>query len=337
MVKLKKLSIGKNNNFNIIRFIAASLVLYSHSFALVTGSANSEPLKNSLGITWGYIAVDIFFITSGFLITVSYLSKRSIFHFIIARILRIFPALIMAIIFCVFVIGIYFTTLEKSEYLTNIQTYKFLIKNSILLFGIEYTLPGVFYENPWKKAVNGSLWTLPHEIKMYAVLLITLLTATILNQNSFKFSTKNLITFITATSITLLILSMKYSILDYNTIRLFTMFFIGTSFYFHRKKIIISNKIFIVCIILLCISITNKTAFNILYIFIIPYIVFYLAYIPKGKIRYFNNLGDYSYGIYIYAFPIQQAIASTFLNISIFNMITISFILILFFSIWSWQ
>lgn len=51
---------GKDNNFNLIRFIAASLVLFSHSFALTSGSGDAEPLKATIGMTLGSIAVDIF-------------------------------------------------------------------------------------------------------------------------------------------------------------------------------------------------------------------------------------------------------------------------------------
>ncbi|USI27496.1 hypothetical protein ACD631_14130 [Alteromonas macleodii] len=51
---------SRDNNFNLIRFVAASLVLVSHSFPLATGSGVAEPLKSALGIAFGHIAVDIF-------------------------------------------------------------------------------------------------------------------------------------------------------------------------------------------------------------------------------------------------------------------------------------
>ncbi|EQD55913.1 Acyltransferase 3, partial [mine drainage metagenome] len=59
---------GRNNNFNLIRMIAAYAVLVTHSFALAIGTGNAEPLQATLGMTIGSIAVDIFFLTSGFLI-----------------------------------------------------------------------------------------------------------------------------------------------------------------------------------------------------------------------------------------------------------------------------
>lgn len=129
-------------------------MLFSHSFALALGSGNFEPLRSTIGMTWGDIAVDIFFVTSGFLITSSYLSRNNIIEFAWARVLRIYPALIAAILFCTFVVGLWFTENSLSEYFSNQQTLKYFIKNSTLFFGVEYRLPGVFLDVPYKEAVN---------------------------------------------------------------------------------------------------------------------------------------------------------------------------------------
>ena len=60
----------RDNNFNLIRIIASIAVMITHSFALALGNGEAEPFRESLGMTMGSIAVDIFFITSGFLVTV---------------------------------------------------------------------------------------------------------------------------------------------------------------------------------------------------------------------------------------------------------------------------
>ena len=75
----------------------------------------------------------------------------------------------------------------------------------------------------------------------------------------------------------------------------------------------------------------------VVYILTLPYIVLYLAYLPKGKIRCFNNVGDYSYGIYIYAFPIQQMSAKLIPGISVFQMVLISGAFTLLFAFASWH
>ncbi|MES2349843.1 MAG: acyltransferase family protein [Pseudomonadota bacterium] len=163
---------GKNNNFNLIRIISALAVLVTHSFALATGSPLSEPFRSTLGMTMGSIAVDIFFITSGFLVTGSLLSKKSVTDFILSRCLRIYPALLITILITVFGLGIYFTTLPIGAYLHDTRTYVYLIKSSTLIKGVAFNLPGVFEANPFKESVNGSLWTMPYEIRMYGLLML---------------------------------------------------------------------------------------------------------------------------------------------------------------------
>lgn len=79
--RLSDLSQGKENNLNLIRMIAASSVLITHSFALVTGTGASEPLRQSLGLTMGTISVHVFFIISGLLVTASLVNKENLIDF----------------------------------------------------------------------------------------------------------------------------------------------------------------------------------------------------------------------------------------------------------------
>ena len=153
---LADLAKGRDNNFNLIRFIAASLVLFSHSYPLAMGNGFPEPLSNSLGTSWGSIAVDVFFVASGFFIAASFSLKSSFKSFAMARILRIYPALIITTLLTVFVLGPLFTSLSLFDYFSHSQTYQYLIKNTTLLTGIEYYLPGVFTDTPYNQAVNGS-------------------------------------------------------------------------------------------------------------------------------------------------------------------------------------
>ena len=154
----------KNNNFNLIRMVAALSVLLAHSFALTGESTNK--FAQVAGVSSG-IAVDIFFITSGFLVTASLISRQSVSDFFWARFLRIYPALWVMLILTVFGLGVFFTSLSVHAYLSNSSTYNYFYKCGILISGITFNLPGVFKFNPFKYAVNGSLWSLPYEVKCY--------------------------------------------------------------------------------------------------------------------------------------------------------------------------
>lgn len=151
---------GKQNNFDFLRFLAATLVIVSHSFPL-TGFREIAVLHNTLG---GH-GVFIFFLISGFLITRSYLASNNVFLFFKARLLRIFPALIVVILLTIFVLGPAVTSIPLDQYFANKSTYQML--NNILLHSISYKLPGVFEQNPYKYSVNGSLWTLKYEFTFY--------------------------------------------------------------------------------------------------------------------------------------------------------------------------
>jgi peptidoglycan/LPS O-acetylase OafA/YrhL len=325
---------SRDNNFNLIRFVAATLVLYTHSYALVFGTGDAEPMRSFLGMTWGGISVDVFFVTSGFLIAGSYFSRKSLLFFVWARVLRIYPALIVAIFLCVFVVGLYFTVLPEKEYLTSLQTVKFFIKNTILIFGVEYYLPGVFEELPWKYAVNGSLWTLPIEVKMYAILAAFVVFWSFFNS---RFPVKYVFLIVSCLSVLINLLNHFYSFLPIKFLHLFSMFFVGAACYVWKDRINLDSSVFFVGISLLLLSSFFKDVFFIFYVFSIPYAIFFLAYAESGFLRRFNRLGDYSYGLYIYAFPVQQSLVALMPNISVFNMVVISFVVTLFLSVLSWH
>lgn len=101
-MEISKYSNNRDNNFNIIRFIAAILVLYSHSYPLY-GHKFIGPVEQFFGKSWGGLAVHVFFISSGFLIMGSFVNSKSIGNFIVSRLLRIYPALIVSVLFCVFI------------------------------------------------------------------------------------------------------------------------------------------------------------------------------------------------------------------------------------------
>lgn len=328
---------SRDNNFNLIRVIASLLVLFTHSFALVEGSSMAEPLKLSLGTTLGTIAVDIFFITSGFLIAGSFFNKNSILSFIWARILRIYPAIIVSMIFSVFVIGLIFTKYSIFEYLSNIDIYKFFFTNIILYFRIEYSLLDIFENNPIAYTINGSLWTLPFEIKMYIYLAI-IGTILILFQKFIKKPIVKISFFIIVLFALIqdMIYHFYFNKID-ASVYLFYMFFVGSAFYIFRDYIYLSFKLFLIMLVILLFSSFDREVFFVIYTLFLPYMVFFLAYIPSGIIREFNKLGDYSYGIYIYAFPIQQSIVSIYPNISIVNMVIVSSFTTFILAILSWH
>jgi len=125
--------------------------------------------------------------------------------------------------------------------------------------------------------------------------------------------------------------------IDDHFIRLFSLFFTGTAFYLWRDNIYLSLKLFLLLVIALLFSIIEKEVFFVVYSLSIAYLIFYIAYVPTGFIRSFNKVGDYSYGMYIYAYPVQQSIVALIPNVSIPMMIGLSFIITFILSFLSWH
>lgn len=329
---------NRDNNFNLVRFVAAFLVLYSHSFAIALGTADAEPLSRAIGMTWGTIAVDVFFITSGFLITSSYFARNNLSIFAWARVMRIYPALVVSIVFCVFIVGLGATTLSSWEYLTSGQTIKFMLKNSVLFFGLEYDLPGVFTNNPWKDAVNGSLWTLPYEVKMYAMLALILYGIGHLQRRvSVINSPRYFLLGIAIVAAAANIANNFQPFASVQFVHLFSMFFVGAAYYAWRDKVRLSWVFFLLAFIGLLLSSLNTKAFFIFYVISLPFLTLFVAYVPSGAVRKFNNVGDYSYGMYIYAFPVQQSIAAIIPEVSVTVMIASAFSITFICSVLSWH
>jgi len=134
---------GRDNNLNLLRMLAASSVLFSHSYAL-TGHMLQEPLVVTTGAAT--IGVIVFFAISGFLIAQSLARTPSLYAYTIARGLRILPGLMLAKLFCVLVLGWYATSLASAAYWTHADTWRFLL--ACPYFDVRDRLPGVFERKP---------------------------------------------------------------------------------------------------------------------------------------------------------------------------------------------
>ncbi len=334
MSKLTNYLGTRDNNCNLIRFMAAVLVLYSHSFDLY-GMGGDEPLVRQVKMSLGSLAVDIFFVTSGFLIAGSYYNRNDMRFFIRARVVRIFPALLVATFLTVCVLGVCFTTCSLGEYFTDFETYKYWYKNSLLIFNVKYFLPGVFESVPYSGVVNGSLWTLPYELKCYIIL--ALLAYCLLR---FKANVKAQKLVYLVVGVGLLLVAITDHYFDYTgsrSYRLFAMFFGGASLYMWRDHVVLSHWVFGILMVSCLALLWYAPMFEGVYLIAIFYLVLYLTYVPSGSVRLFNKVGDYSYGLYIYAFPVQQSVLALHPDISFVNFCIIAFLITFTLACLSWH
>jgi peptidoglycan/LPS O-acetylase OafA/YrhL len=303
----QSLAEGRDNNFHIVRLVAATAVLISHSFALVTGDPNLEPWRHTIGMTPGTIAVDLFFVISGYLVALSIQRSNSATHFFWSRALRIYPGLVFMV--GLITLACWFTsTLAFKEYAINWQTIKFLIKNSVLIMGVEFTLPGTFPRNPVPEVINGSLWSLPEEIKMYGVLLLVWLTSRSSAHAGawFKYLTAGL-------CLAGLVGYFGWHFAGWHlpmhhaVFRLAYFFFAGTIFANFGHLIPSSARAAGLMAAVLALGVWREELFFTAYHLVLPYLLLFVCLGFKNDwTRKLNGQEDYSYGIYIWGFPIQQ-------------------------------
>ena len=169
------MSVVRPGNFDLMRLVAASLVFWSHQYSM---SGFDEPLVPWVGSLGGF-AVYAFFAMSGYLNAQSVFRSRSASQFLMSRAFRIFPGLIVCVAGCV-ILGAIVTTLPLRDYLsppgvgfTGRDTpFSFFWRNCALFFGQDFILPGVFKSGPGTPEINTPLWTLPQEAKLYVYLAI---------------------------------------------------------------------------------------------------------------------------------------------------------------------
>lgn len=322
---------SRNANLDLIRLLAAVLVLFSHSYPL--SGRGPEPFAFAIGITGGDIAVAAFFIISGFLITGSYIRSAGIIDYAFKRFFRIFPALFCAVLFGL-ILGVFLTPLSIREYVTHPQTIHYL-KNMYL--DVQYSLPLVFADNIYPHAVNGSLWTLPLEVFMYGLVLLFGIIgglkapyiAAVLGVSLALGITFNIHPWIGAP----ILMTVPVS----TVVKLATLFFMGSLLYLQRDRIKYSGALALVFAALI-IATKGHVMQHYLYILLLPYIVLYLAQTNISFGTKLTRHGDFSYGIYVYAFPVQQLVSHWFgkeLSLPLFFVTSLSITLVL--AICSWK
>ena len=248
--------------------------------------------------------VPMFFAVSGFLVAGSALRLRRTATFLAFRAFRIFPALLVEVTLSALVLGPALTLLPLKDYFADGQFYRYF--GNILGF-VTFTLPGVFTHNHWPDTVNANLWTLPSEFDCYFMTALLMLSGLIYNKKIFTvlfalatlaFIPLNLFTNFGVTETT-----MAPVVIDY-------YFFVGFLFYHYRDQITFSRIGFAAaCVLAYGLLMFHHTEF--LAPVFVTYIILFVGMTRFPPLPLLKT-GDYSYGIYLYGFPITQALVAVF-------------------------
>lgn len=291
---------GRDNNFNLLRMIAAQAVLWSHAYPIALGAGTIEPLKLSVGFTLGSLAVYVFFVISGFLIARSWDRRPRTADWIASRVMRLFPALIVVVLLTVLVLGPLVTVLPLPAYFSDPATWSYLLRN-MTLASLQYNLPGVFVGQPAGQVINGSLWTLFYELVCYAGVLVAGLLALQRRPIWFAIAAAGCLAVYAQGAAAADAIHPKLAALR----ALALPFLLGMAVYVWRAWLPLGWGI-AAALILLAAALRGTPVYELAVLIALAYATFVLAWRIGGVVRLYNRIGDYSYGTYLYAFPLQQ-------------------------------
>ena len=319
---------GRANNFTLLRLVAALAVVYGHSFEIARPApGQADLIALTLRETWaGEMGVWIFFVISGFLVTKSWTERQDIVAFAKARALRLFPALLTMLVLLVLVLGPALSALSPAAYFRAPGTYGFLIWNGSLAKTV-YDLPGLFETNPYPAIVNKSLWTLPLEARLYVCLAVMGLAGLLRRRALFNAAALALAALI----------SVRPDWFPLNGVTgssLALMFLAGAAAFVNRDWIPLSAGILVAGIALGAL-LMGTPLFRLALAADVAYATLWLAYgAPPFAI---DRWGDFSYGIYIYAYPLQQALVATVPGITPLGLFGVAGLISIGFGAASWH
>jgi peptidoglycan/LPS O-acetylase OafA/YrhL len=284
------------NNFDFLRVIFAITVALSHLIYL----SEVQLFQPYLVYFNSRLAIDGFFVISGFLIAKSFENSNNVKDYIIRRVKRIVPAYSILILVSAFSLSL-ISTNSLNGYFTSLQFWKYLAANLTFQNYIEPCLPGVFEMNKLC-AVNGALWTIKVEEAFYLLVPIFYWLVRIKKVNIYTLSIIIYLASVTYFSYFLAI--DKYRIAKQLPGAL--AFFVTGIIFYKNFSVILKWKHYLIipCLILF---ILEQYFFetHILKPFTFGFMVFYIAYSIKF-LNTFGKYGDFTYGIYIYHYPIIQ-------------------------------
>ena len=306
-MKLNYALLRDNNNADLLRLVAACAVIWGHAYALVPGAATTEPIGGLLGFDYsGSLAVEFFFFLSGILVTNSWINNSSPLDFILARFFRVFPAILVSAAACVLLLGPMLTTLPLNSYFADSSVFSEIFRHPY----IQYSLPGVF-ENSNFPLTNGSIWTIRYELIMYAMLLAAGLCGVFRHR-----------LFATVVLIAILVTSMFFpqdiQLIGLMNIdiggRLPAFFAFGALLALYKDQASINIRV-VSGLILFAWIFRHGSAFQ--FVFYPAFLMTALWLMTTGPIKALRLPGDFSYGVYVFGWPIQKVIAAEFPNFSI--------------------
>ena len=331
MFQTVKIRDGHDNFFTPLRLLFATLVVIGHAYAVALRDPMSEP-HVFYHYTFSYLAVNLFFIASGFLVTKSMLYRGDVAEYSSARLLRIYPGLFVHVLFVMFIIGPLATSLSLGEYFTHMD---FLKQPFVVLSFIsaQMWLPGVF-ENNAEHMASAPLWTLRYEILAYIG------TAIIFSLGLLKKKWMALAQFILPSIAWVMVHAL--GLFDsmpgtaQNLLRFGIAYGLGATIYAYRDRLTF-HALGIPLMMVLAALTSKFQAFEVTMNLMLAYMIMWAAYVKAPKLDFLKELSDVSYGVYIYHWCILQLVFMMVPTLSVASLFAITLPITYLLATMSWH
>jgi len=272
--------------------------MFSHAFDITAPADQADPSLLVLPFPVSRLAVLLFFSLSGFLVAGS-LVKRGVADFAIARALRLIPGLWAMLLVTVVVLGLAFNSGTLGDLLKSTSFHRYVGFN-LLLLGRAYSLDGIFAANRLPELINGSLWTIPQEVRCYFLLAAIGATGLLASRRTLT------VAFVVLLVIDLIVPAEASAVVT-ATRPLAVAFFFGVLLYLWREHVFLSWPL-AVTVVAGALLLPTGPAGEAALAMAAAYATLVIAIlVPRPAKAASAALPDYSYGIYIYGFPAQQA------------------------------
>ncbi len=300
--------------FNALRLILASIILLYHAFIIQTFSIYHSPYGTHeiwlKPVTRAFLPM--FFFLGGFLVTGSALRVKSLKAFLAFRIFRIVPALLVEVVLSAVVLGGFFTTLPLEEYYRSPGFFAYFLN---IVGDVHFFLPGVFMEGnsvtPTNGLVNGNLWTLPPDLLAYAILTALFALHIIFFRKTFF----GLFVFASLVVVVIQVIRPHDMLNNYllaiplaGFMQIYS-FFMGALVYLFSDRIFLNKRLLLLALVSLAFLSWEQTI--LLGVWAACYLCLYIGFMDLRNFPLVQR-GDYSYGIYLYGYPILQACRNAF-------------------------
>lgn len=310
---------GHDNFFTPLRLVFASLVVLGHAYAIALRDASLEP-HMLYHYTFSYLAVNLFFIASGFLVTKSMVYRGDTPSFISARVLRIFPALAIHVLFVMFIIGPLATNIAWNDFFSSPDWYLQPLM-VLTFFETDMNLPGIFDTNA-EQFGSATLWTLRYEVIAYIG------TLAVFSLGFLRKKWMVLAQFVLP-SIGWII-GTRFGIFEAlpgtieNLFRFGIAYGLGAAIYAYRERLNF-GWITLAALITASYLLRKTEVLEVVMNAVLCWVIFRVAYMKAPKWAWLQRIPDLSYGIYIYHWCVLQLLFYWFPQLSVMELFALTF------------